>query len=77
MDNFPIRNYHTDNWGSYSKYLPSDTHIISKKLTQNVERINLTLRNAIKRLNRKTIGFSKSETIHDKVIGSFINEFLF
>ncbi|MBI6550259.1 IS1 family transposase, partial [Xenorhabdus lircayensis] len=26
----------------------------------------------IKRLNRKTIGYSKSEEMHDKVIGTFI-----
>ncbi|WP_340619229.1 IS1 family transposase, partial [Xenorhabdus entomophaga] len=32
----------------------------------------LTLRIRLKRLNRKTIGYSKSEKIHDKVIGTFI-----
>ncbi|MBC8954458.1 transposase [Xenorhabdus sp. PB62.4] len=26
----------------------------------------------IKRLNRKTLGYSKSEEMHDKVIGTFI-----
>ncbi|TVO31467.1 IS1 family transposase, partial [Vibrio algivorus] len=32
----------------------------------------LTLRSRIKRLVRRTIGFSKSEEMHDKVIGTFI-----
>ena len=43
-----------------------------KRYTQRIERTNLTLRSRIKRLARKTIGFSKSEEIHDKVIGTFI-----
>ena len=34
--------------------------------------MNLTLRTRLKRLNRKTIGFSKSPEMHDKVIGTFI-----
>ncbi|NHB98759.1 hypothetical protein C5470_21580 [Photorhabdus stackebrandtii] len=37
-----------------------------------MERTNLTLRTRLKRLNRKTIGYSKSEEMHDKVIGAFI-----
>ena len=38
-----------------------------------MERDHLTLRVRIKRLARKTICFSKSETIHEIVIGLFIN----
>ncbi|TJZ94859.1 IS1 family transposase, partial [Photobacterium damselae subsp. piscicida] len=33
---------------------------------------NLTLRSRLKRLIIKTIRFSKSEEMHDKVIGTFI-----
>ncbi|MCG9613479.1 IS1 family transposase, partial [Vibrio harveyi] len=33
---------------------------------------NLTLRSRLKRLVRRTIGFSKSVEMHDKVIGTFI-----
>ncbi|PHM63199.1 transposase [Xenorhabdus ishibashii] len=40
---------------------------------QRIERENLTLRNRIKRLNRKTLGYSKSPEMHDKVIGTFID----
>ncbi|WP_228408424.1 IS1 family transposase, partial [Photobacterium damselae] len=47
-------------------------HIIGKRYTQRIERTNLTLRSRLKRLVRKTIGFSKSEEMHDKVIGTFI-----
>ncbi|WP_370630332.1 IS1 family transposase [Xenorhabdus sp. PB61.4] len=37
-----------------------------------MERENLTLRNRLKRLNRKTLGYSNSPEMHDKVIGTFI-----
>ncbi|WP_222941746.1 IS1 family transposase, partial [Xenorhabdus indica] len=40
--------------------------------TQRIERENLTLRNRLKRLNRKTLSYSKSPKMHDKVIGTFI-----
>ncbi|WP_230583877.1 IS1 family transposase, partial [Xenorhabdus bovienii] len=29
-------------------------------------------RNRLKRLNRKTLGYSKSVEMHDKIIGTFI-----
>ncbi|MDE9467257.1 IS1 family transposase, partial [Xenorhabdus bovienii] len=43
-----------------------------KTFTQRIERTNLTHRTRIKRLNRKTLGYSKSAEMHDKVIGTFI-----
>lgn len=69
---FKIGIYCTDHFGAYTSTLPSDKHIIGKRFTQRIERTNLTLRSRIKRLVRKTIGFSKSEEMHDKVIGTFI-----
>ncbi|WP_218921128.1 IS1 family transposase, partial [Piscirickettsia salmonis] len=69
--------YYTDDWGSYQRILPEDSHFIGKKNTQAIERKHLTLRTRIKRLARKTICFSKSEKMHDVVIGLFINKFEF
>ncbi|CDH07695.1 Insertion element IS1 (fragment) [Xenorhabdus bovienii str. oregonense] len=46
--------------------------IVTHVFTQRIERTNLTLRIRIKRLNRKTVGYSKSEEMHDKVTGTFI-----
>ncbi|WP_187650959.1 IS1 family transposase [Xenorhabdus indica] len=68
---FNIQFYCTDNYAVYN-CLPEGKHLTGKKFTQRIERTNLTLRIRIKRLNRKTIGYSKSEEIHDKVIGTFI-----
>ena len=52
--------------------LPKEKHITGKLYTQRIERENLNLRNRLKRLNRKKLGYSKSTEMHDKVIGTFI-----
>lgn len=77
LDRFTIHRYYTDDWPSYRKYLPSDKHVISKNETQRIENKNLTLRTRLKRLTRKTSCFSKSEEVHDGVIGLFINNYCF
>ena len=74
---FNIKTYYTDDWGSYSKYIPAEKHVIGKKNTQKIENKNLNFRTRIKRLARKTICFSKSELLHDTVIGLFINRYCF
>ena len=63
--------------GAYQRLLPADKHLITKRYTQAIERQNLNLRTRIKRLARKTLCFSKSVEIHDKVIGEFINRMVF
>jgi insertion element IS1 protein InsB len=74
---FPIKTYCTDDWGSYRKFIPSDKHVTGKSHTWKIERKNLNFRTHIKRLNRKTICFSKNEDIHDNVIGMYINKYYF
>ena len=74
---FNIRTYYTDDWASYSALIPADKHVIGKHHTQKIENKNLMLRTRIKRLTRKTICFSKSEELHDTVIGLFINRYCF
>jgi insertion element IS1 protein InsB len=74
---FPVTRYYTDDWQSYRKYIPSSKHIIGKADTWRIERRNLNFRTHIKRLNRKTICFSKDEKIHDNVIGMYINRYYF
>jgi insertion element IS1 protein InsB len=77
LKRFNIRTYYTDDWPSYAAYIPSNKHVIGKQHTQKIENKNLLLRTRIKRLARKTIGFSKSEELHDGVIGLFINQYCF
>ena len=70
---FGIKTFYTDDWGAYTRKLPAEKHIVGKTNTQRIERKNLTLRTRIKRLARKTICFSKSEAMHDIIIGLAIN----
>ncbi|HDO7103435.1 IS1-like element IS1N family transposase [Klebsiella pneumoniae] len=67
----------SDDWGSYGREVPKDKHLTGKIFTQRIERNNLTLRTRIKRLARKTICFSRSVEIHEKVIGTFIEKHMF
>lgn len=72
LEIFPIRTYYTDNWPSYAKFIPAHQHITGKQFTWKIERTNLDFRTRIKRLQRKTICYSRNETIHDNVIGMYI-----
>ena len=65
--------YCTDNLKAYASELPEEKPVVSKLFTQRIERQNLTLRTRLKRLTRRTICYSRSEALHDKVIGEFIN----
>ena len=70
---FGIEHFYSDGWGAYERHLDRDVHTIGKANTQRIERKHLTLRTRIKRLARRTICFSKSEYMHDIVLGLFIN----
>jgi IS1 family transposase/transposase-like protein len=77
LEPFGIKKYCTDGWGAYERNLPEGKHEIGKRKTQRIERKHLNLRTRIKRLQRKTICFSKTEEMHDLVIGLFINRYEF
>lgn len=71
---FNITRYYIDDWATYERHLPANQHEVGKKNTQKIERKNLNLSTWVKRLTRKTICFSKSEIMHDTVIGLLINK---
>ena len=77
LETIPIDLYYCDAWGAYSRNLPEGRHIIGKAHTGKIERKNLNVRTHIKRLNRKTICFSKNEVVHDTVIGMYIARYYF
>ena len=77
LEPFGIRRYCTDGWGAYQRHLAPAVHEVGKRKTQRIERKHLMLRTRIKRLARKTICFSKSEVMHDLVVGLFINRYEF
>ena len=77
LEPFGISKFYTDGWGAYQRKLAPQHHPVGKVNTQKIERKHLTLRTRIKRLARKTICFSKSEVMHDVVIGLYINRYEF
>jgi insertion element IS1 protein InsB len=50
---------------------------VGKANTQKIESKHINLRTRIKRVMRRTICFSKTEQMHDLVIGLFINRYEF
>jgi insertion element IS1 protein InsB len=77
LEPFGITQFYTDGWGAYKRHIEPVFHTVGKANTQTIERKHLTLRTRIKRLARKTICFSKSDWLHDVVIGLFINRYEF
>jgi IS1 family transposase/transposase-like protein len=71
--NSHIGEFASDQWQSYPKYLPADLHYIGKDKTQRIERTNLNFRLHLKRLQRKTITFSKNDEMHDAVINLYVH----
>lgn len=58
----------TDRLKNYKSIIPQYIHKTARFGTNNIERANLTLRTHLKRLNRKTICFSKSEVVLKAVL---------
>ena len=77
LEPFGITQYYTDGWGTYERHLDPATHTIGKQHTQTIESKHINLRTRIKRLVRRTICFSKTEYMHDLVIGLFVNRYEF
>ena len=74
---FGITRFYTDGWGAYERHIDPAQHHVGKENTQKIESKHLNLRTRIKRLVRRTICFSKTTTMHDLVIGLFINRYEF
>jgi IS1 family transposase len=55
----PKRIY-TDGHPTYLSLIPKNIHRISKHMLSKIERLHLSVRNALKRFNRRTIGFSRN-----------------
>ncbi|ETX03729.1 MAG: transposase IS1 (plasmid) [Candidatus Entotheonella factor] len=77
LELFGITRYYTDGWGAYERHLDPEQHRVGKDRTQKIESKHIKLRTRIKRLVRRTICFSKTERMHDLVIGLFINRYEF
>jgi insertion element IS1 protein InsB len=67
-----VSRYYTDDWQSYKKLLPAKQHQVGKEQTRHIERHNLNFRTHLKRLQRRTICYSKSPEMHDAVLKLYI-----
>src|SRR5499425_1825882 len=77
LEPFGITRYSTDGWGAYERHIEAEKHTVGKENTQKIESKHINLRTRIKRLVRRTICFSKTERMHDLVIGLFLNRYEF
>jgi insertion element IS1 protein InsB len=77
LEPFGITRYFTDGWGAYERHLAAAQHQVGKAHTQKIESKHINLRTWIKRLVRRTLCFSKTEHMHDLVIGLFSNRYEF
>jgi IS1 family transposase len=68
----------SDFWDAYAKVFPKETHRSVGKdsgETCHMERWNCTLRQSLARFVRKTLSFSKSDTMHQVVLKGFIVDY--
>ena len=77
LEPFGITKFYTDGWGAYERHLAAEQHQVGKENTQRIESTHINLRTRIKRLVRRTLCFSKTERMHDLVLGLFINRYEF
>lgn len=73
LEGCQVGHYYTDDWQSYSKFLPAVQHRVGKDGTQHIERHNLNFRTHLKRLQRRTICYSKLPQMHHAVIKLYIH----
>lgn len=73
LEGCQVSRYHTDDWQSYQKLLPARKHRIGKEGTRCIERHNLNFRTHVKRLQRRTICYSKLPEMHDAVLKLYIH----
>jgi IS1 family transposase len=65
----------SDFWEAYQLVIPAEQHTAAGKesgLTAHVERWNNTLRQQLGRFVRKSLSFSKSETMHEVVSAALL-----
>jgi insertion element IS1 protein InsB len=77
LEPFGIRRFYTDGWGTYQRHIAPEQLTMGKAHTQRIESRLIDLRTRLKRLVRRTIRFSQTMTMHDLVIGLFINRYEF
>ncbi len=69
---------YSDFWEAYQLVIPAEQHTAAGKetgFTAHVERWNNTLRQRLGRFVRKSLSFSKSETMHELCLRLFLHDY--
>jgi insertion element IS1 protein InsB len=77
LEPFGSTRSYTDGWGPYERHVDAEKHTGGKEHMRKIESKHSNLRTRIKRLVRRPSCFSKTERLHDLVIGLFINRYEF
>jgi insertion element IS1 protein InsB len=72
-----ITRYFPDGWGASERPLEAEQHTVGQAHPQQIESKHINMRTRIKRLVRRTTCFSKTERLHDLVIGLFSKRYEF
>jgi insertion element IS1 protein InsB len=75
IQNIPVCNYVSDDWEAYQDFIPKDKHLIGKQYTNSIEGFNSNFRLFLKRLNRRTKCYSKSQEMLDNCLKLYIHRF--
>ena len=67
--------FFTDDWPAYQGAVPAKRHFINPAISNKIERLNLTIRQRVSRLVRKSLSFSKDKQWHLLAIRFFINHY--
>jgi insertion element IS1 protein InsB len=68
-----IPKYSPDGWGAYARQIDAAQHHVGQEHAQKIASKHIHLRTRIQRFMRRTRGFSKTEQMHDLVLGLFMN----
>jgi IS1 family transposase len=68
---------YSDFWQAYQAVVPPEQHCISERQgkTNHIERFNNTMRQRLARLVRRTLSFSKINSMHEVAIKLFIHHY--
>jgi insertion element IS1 protein InsB len=75
LEAFGITRYSTDGWGTYERHVDAAQHTVGQEHMHRIESKPINPRTRIKRLVRRTSCISKTEQMHDLVIGLFVNRY--
>jgi IS1 family transposase len=67
----------TKGGGAYERHMEPEQHAVGKQHTQKIASKHINLRTRIKRLVRRTMCLSKTERMHNLVIGLFVSRYEF